>query len=318
MNGKIVAVIVTYNRLEMLKVALSHTFEKGFYKVVVIDNCSNDGTQDWLEEQDEASLVVVRSPENVGGAGGFQMGFQYAVENVPEAQWLVCFDDDAHPSNDVVEKFNAMAIPRDVATMAAAVYLPDGRISEMNRPSLNPFWHVRQLIKTAFKGRQGFHIADEDYLRATAFDIDSSSFVGCFVRLDFIRNGAIGLPRGEFFIYADDIIYVLESRKAGFRHLFVPAITFVHDCQTLVNQKSVYTPLWRAYYTYRNGLEMYRVASGLFYPLVLLVKIPKFFISARHYKRQDRLRYLRITAVAIWDGLWRDYSKTHQRVVDLG
>jgi rhamnopyranosyl-N-acetylglucosaminyl-diphospho-decaprenol beta-1,3/1,4-galactofuranosyltransferase len=201
--------------------------------------------------------------------------------------------------------------------MAAAVYLPDGRVSEMNRPSRNPFWHWKELFYTVFKGRFGFHVSNEDYQLNTPIEIDTSSFVGCFIRLSLIRNKAIGLPRSEFFIYADDIIYILESRKAGFKHLFVPTIAFGHDCQTLVDQRAVYHPLWKAYYTFRNGLEMYRIASGLCYPLVLLVKIPKFFLSARLYEKHERTRFLFITATAVWDGVSRNYSKTHQQVIEL-
>tara|TARA_R110001599_G_scaffold353884_2_gene602425 strand:- start:122497 stop:123471 length:975 start_codon:yes stop_codon:yes gene_type:complete len=317
MNGKLVAVVVTFNRLEKLKLALSHTFSKGFYKVIVVDNCSTDGTSAWLDELEQENLEVIHSAYNGGGAGGFHLGFRYAAEQLPEADWLVCFDDDAHPENDIVGIFDALEIPEDVGSLAAAVYLPDGRISEMNRPSRNPFWHFKELFHTAFRGRHGFHINNEDYQSSTPVEIDSSSFVGCFVRLSLIRSRALGLPRSEFFIYADDIIYVLEARKAGFRHLFVPMLAFSHDCQTLINQQAVYHPLWKAYYTFRNGLEMYRVASGFCYPLVLLVKIPKFFLSARHYKKHERKKYLSITARAVWDGVSRNYSKTHQQVVEL-
>ena len=110
---------------------------------------------------------------------------------------------------------------------------------------------------------------------------------------------------------------MLEARKAGFRHLFVPTMAFIHDCQTLVNQQPVYHPLWKAYYTFRNGLELYRIASGLCYPLVLLVKIPKFFLSARLYEKHERAKFLSITATAVWDGVSRNYSKTHDQVVEL-
>lgn len=317
MNGNLVAVIVTFNRLEQLKLSLETTFENDFYKVIVVDNCSTDGTREWLDELSPENLVVIHSETNGGGAGGFHQGFRYAAEQLPDADWLVCFDDDAHPEGDIVNTFNALEIPTDVGSMAAAVYLPDGRISEMNRPSRNPFWHFKELFYTIFQGRFGFHVSDEDYQLNTPKDIDTSSFVGCFIRLSLIRTGAIGLPRSELFIYADDIIYVLESRKAGFRHLFVPTISFNHDCQTLVNQQDVYHPLWKVYYTFRNRLEMYRIASGLFYPLVLLIKVPRCFLTVRHYAKHERGRFLSITATAVWDGMSRDYSKTHQQVVEL-
>jgi GT2 family glycosyltransferase len=316
-NGNLVAVVVTFNRLQQLKLTLQHTFENRFYKVVVVNNCSTDGTAQWLDALQQDNLVVLHNEVNLGGAGGFNRGFRYATDNLPEADWLVCYDDDAHPEGDVVSTFDALDIPADVGSMAAAVYLPDGRISEMNRPSNNPFWHWREFIRTALIGRHGFHISNEHYQLDAPVDVDVSSFVGCFVRLSLIRSGAIGLPRSELFIYADDIIYMLEARKAGYRHLFVPTIAFSHDCETLVNQKAVYSPLWKAYYTFRNGLELYRVASGIFFPLVLLVKIPKWFLSARHYDKGERARYLSLTATAIWDGVWRDYSKSHREVLEL-
>jgi len=317
MNGNLVAIIVTYNRLEKLKSTLQHTFQNDFYRVIVVDNCSTDGTGCWLDGLNQENLVVMHSESNGGGAGGFHRGFRYAAEQLPEADWLVCFDDDAHPEGNVVATFDALDIPANVGTMGAAVYLPDGRISEMNRPSRNPFWHLRELINTALKGRLGFHVNNENYQSNFPIDIDTSSFVGCFVRLSLIRKGQIGLPRSELFIYADDMIYVLESRKAGFRHWFVPTIAFIHDCQTLVNQQDVYHPLWRVYYTFRNRLELYRMTSGLFFPLVLLIKVPKYFLTFRYYERHERLKFLSITARAILDGVLRDYSKTHQQVVEF-
>ena len=188
----------------------------------------------------------------------------------------------------------------------------------MNRPSKNPFWHWGAFLSASVRGRHGFHVSDEHYQFNTPTEIDASSFVGCFVRLSLIREGIIGLPRQELFIYADDIIYVLQIRKSGFKHWFVPTLTFSHDCETLVDQKSIYRPIWKAYYTYRNGLEMYRVASGFLYPLIFCIKIPKFILAARHYCPQERRQFLLITARAIWDGIRRNYTLSHEHVVNLG
>lgn len=318
MIPKLAAVIVTFNRIDKLKVALQHSLENAFYKIVVVNNCSTDGTGEWLDSLVEDNLEIIHSKSNQGGAGGFYQGFRYVAEQLPEADWLVCFDDDAHPEGDIVHKFSTMDIPENVGSMAAAVYLPDGRVSEMNRPSHNPFWHLSAFLSASVKGRYGFHINDEKFQLNAPTEIDASSFVGCFIRLSLIRNGRIGLPRKELFIYADDIIYVLQIRKAGFKHWFVPTITFSHDCETLVNQEGVYHPVWKAYYTYRNGLEMYRVASGALYPLVLIVKIPKFFLAVRHYSPGDRRQFLLITARAVWDGIRRNYKMSHDQIVKFG
>lgn len=318
MSKILVAVIVTFNRLDKLKTTLDHTLKNKFYRVVIVNNCSTDGTREWLDSLTQSNLVVLHNDTNEGGAGGFHRGFRYVTEQLSEAEWLVCFDDDAHPEGDLVGTFNSLKIPDDVGSLAAAVYLPNGRISEMNRPSRNPFWHIREFLAASTGGRYGFHVKDDAYQLNTPVDIDTSSFVGCFVRLSLIRDKLIGLPRKELFIYADDIIYVLEIRKAGFRHWFVPTIGFSHDCQTLVDQRDVYHPLWKAYYTYRNRIEMYRIASGIFYPLILLIKIPSFFVTARHYERSERRQFVRITARAVRDGIFRNYSMPHERVLALG
>jgi GT2 family glycosyltransferase len=317
MNGKLVAVIVTFNRLDKLKVTLDKSWESSFYRVIVVNNCSTDGTAQWLDSLDEEQLIVIHSESNLGGAGGFYQGFQYAADKLPEADWLVCYDDDAFPEGNIENTFQQLTIPEDVGSLAAAVYLPNGQISEMNRPSRNPFWHLPSFIGASFKGRHGFHINDGDYHLDEPREIDASSFVGCFIRLSLIRTKRIGLPRTELFIYADDIIYVLETRKAGLKHWFVPNIVFQHDCQTLIEQRDVYHPLWKVYYTFRNRLEMYRIASGIFYPFILLIKIPKMFLSARHYAPHERRKFLSIARVAIWDGVLRNYSKKHPEVVAL-
>ncbi len=137
--------------------------------------------------------------------------------------------------------------------------------------------------------------------------------MGFFLRLSLIREQRIGLPRSELFIYADDIIYVLEMRKTGVKHWFVPKLKFSHDCQTLVNQKDVYRPLWKVYYTFRNRLEMYRIASGIFYPFVLLLKIPKFFLAVRYYEPGERRRFIRVAVTAVRDGMMKEIHKVFSR-----
>ena len=318
MGRNTVAVIVTFNRLDKLRETLRHTLDQAFYRVVVVNNASTDGTQTWLDERSDPRLHIIHSQQNLGGAGGFHLGFDCAARQFPQAEWLVAFDDDAYPQAGMLETFKQLDVPAETGSLAAAVYLPDGRISEMNRPSVNPFWHLKELLFTSFKGRQGFHVDDAEYGLDSHREIDASSFVGFFLRLSLIRENRIGLPRSELFIYADDIIYILQLRKAGIKHWFVPRLKFTHDCETLVNQQDVYRPLWKVYYTFRNRLEMYRIASGVFYPFILLLKIPKFFITARFYEPHERRRFLIITATAVRDGICRDYLKAFEQVMALG
>ena len=317
MNRPAVAVIVTFNRLEALKHTVARTLEEPFVRVVVVDNASTDGTGEWLASLDHQRLSIISHEENLGGAGGFHAGFKYAAEHVPEADWLVAFDDDAWPEPGTLETFERMDIPEDVGGLAAAVYLPNGRISEMNRPGLNPFWRFGRFFSALFRGREGFHISDAEFAESDSREIDISTFVGFFLRLSLLRENRIGLPRPELFIYADDQIFVLEMRKAGVKHLFAPQLRFKHDCDTLVDQKDVYRPLWKVYYTYRNRIEMWRVGTGWVFPLLLLIKLPGIYTAKSRYRQDEQKAVKRLTLLAVRHGLRSDFGWTIVRVQSI-
>jgi glycosyltransferase involved in cell wall biosynthesis len=66
----LVAVVVTYNRLDKLKVTLARLLESPraeLSQVVVVDNASTDGTGDWLRALQDDRLDVVVSATNQGG-----------------------------------------------------------------------------------------------------------------------------------------------------------------------------------------------------------------------------------------------------------
>ena len=308
---KFAAVIVTFNRLGKLKETVARTLCEPFSYVIVVNNASADGTAAWLDALDEERLIVKYLPKNLGGAGGFHYGFKTAVDET-DAEWLVCFDDDAYPERGVLAAFEALSLPDDVASVASAVYLPNGAISEMNRPRYNPFWHFRRFLKTAIKGKSGFYVPDGAYSSGTLSEIDASTFVGYFVRADLVKT-SMGLPRCELFIYADDLIYTMQAHKLGYRHLFCSKLKFVHDCDTLVNQQDIYRPVWKVYYTYRNRIEMYRVGFGLFFHPILWLQLPKWRAQAKYY--ENPALFLRLFELALSDAMKRDFSRSHEELL---
>lgn len=307
------AVIVTFNRLEKLKETVARTVEEPFSSIIIVNNASTDGTAGWLDSLNDDRLIVKHLKKNTGGAGGFHHGFK-AVVNETDAKWLVCFDDDAHPEEGTVEQFSKMTLREDVASIAAAVYLPNGEISEMNRPRYNPFWHFLHFLKTALHGKSGFYVSDDDYISKQCIPVDASTFVGYFIRCSHVV-GAMGLPRSELFIYADDLIYSMQARQNGFRHLFCPRLRFIHDCDTLTEQKDIYTPYWKIYYTYRNRIEMYRQGFGVFfYPMVRL-QFRKWKKMEKHYDRSELFQ--RLLMLAYTDAMKQDFTRAHEEILAL-
>ena len=69
----VTAIVVTYNRLPLLKqclAALRAQTVQGF-TVLLVDNASTDGTADYIKTLAMPGLVCRNPGENLGGAGGF-------------------------------------------------------------------------------------------------------------------------------------------------------------------------------------------------------------------------------------------------------
>jgi GT2 family glycosyltransferase len=310
-SPRIAAVIVTYNRLEKLRMTLERTFAQPFAQVIVIDNASTDGTGDYLRWIGDARLRVVHEAENRGGAGGFMRGFELAAQE-SGADWLVCYDDDAYPYPEALARFADLALGPDVAGVAASVYFQDGSICPMNRPGLDIFRSPRALARALLRPGSAVGLGDEAYRGHVPLPVCFSSFVGLFVRCDLVR-GALGLPRAELFVYRDDSLYTLALTKAGYKLLFVPDLCFVHDCSTSSADKRVYSPLWKAYYIIRNDLPFFREYAGAYFYTILPLLITKFLYSFYLYDKP--WLFLRLAFVAFFDGFEENFSRPHAEVL---
>jgi GT2 family glycosyltransferase len=304
--ARLVAVVVTFNRLDQIKLTLDRLLAcrpELLAKIVVVDNASSDGTSAWLDGLSDPRIDTVHLAQNIGGAGGFDAGMRRAVD-AHDADWIVVMDDDARPFAGAIERFMFTEPAADC--VAAAVLYPDRGICEMNRPSVNPFTNPQAFFKTLMgRGRDGYHIARANYFTQVPVPIDLTSFVGFFVPRKCIE--AIGYPDPNLFIYGDDVLYTLSLRRAGFSIAFDPRITFEHDCKTFDDDAvRHFTPLWKAYFAYRNGLFMYRQAAGpvLFWPIFVLCAA-KWMLATVRYSGNKR-PYLRVLCAALWDAVRQD------------
>ena len=129
------AVVVTYNRLAMLKDCIDALERQTVpCDILVIDNASTDGTAEFLEAS--ADIFHIRMKENTGGAGGFNTGMREAVKRGYRYVWIM--DDDTIPYPDALEKLlEADRILRGNYGWLCSVPLwKDGKECRMNRPKL--------------------------------------------------------------------------------------------------------------------------------------------------------------------------------------
>ena len=102
-DKKVGVVILTFNRLSLLKITIKKVLEQSFqpFEILIVDNNSNDGTREHLSSLEDINSIFL--DENLGPAGGFHHGIKYFGEkkNVDDV-WLM--DDDFFPSKYCLEE----------------------------------------------------------------------------------------------------------------------------------------------------------------------------------------------------------------------
>lgn len=313
---RLVAVVVAHNRLAHLKETLRALLEAPDTRlaaILVVDNASDDGTGEWLATLRDPRLHVLHSSANLGGAGGFETGLRHAVAEL-SPDWLVVMDDDARPAPGVLAAFHNLDLD-DWDAIAGAAFHPDGSICEMNRPTYNPFWHRRILLRSLVGGgRDAFHLGTEEYRATGVRRVDGASFVGLFLKATVFERA--GFPEGRLFLYGDDAIFTMRMTRAGHRIGFCPSLRFEHDSSTYTTRDPRIRPLWKVYYYHRNLLILYRLASGVFFLPVALVYGVRWIIRVRHHHGERRL-YLALLWHAMRDGLLQRTDVPHSTVLLL-
>jgi rhamnopyranosyl-N-acetylglucosaminyl-diphospho-decaprenol beta-1,3/1,4-galactofuranosyltransferase len=302
-DPRIVAVVVTFNRLALLQRLVARLVETdGLAEVLVVDNASTDGTTDWLASQ-PAPVRPLTLPDNRGGAGGFHAGLERAVADGADLVWLM--DDDGIPEPDCLKVLldhadtergfdfwgPAVLAEQDPSRLCFPIRLP-GRAAVVHR-----------MAEVEAAARDGV-IADVVI-----------PFNGVLVTRELVAR--IGTPREDFFIWGDDVEYLWRARAAGARTGTVVAAHFLHPATDDLG-----TPMAFGRTTYnhspsdlkhycmaRNNLVNLRDYRGWPVALAFVAKTVWFY----SFTRPDPGRLL-LSARAMLAGLRGDFTG-HRRYV---
>lgn len=99
---KLLVIIVTYNAMQWADRCFSSLTKSSFpNEVFVVDNGSNDGTQEFIQKN-YPSVIFHQSIENLGFGKANNMGFKYALDNGFDFVYLL--NQDAWVEHDVFQK----------------------------------------------------------------------------------------------------------------------------------------------------------------------------------------------------------------------
>lgn len=242
---KLGVVLVTFNRLDKLKISLD-CYEKQTIKpdyVIVVNNNSSDGTteflQDWGKKNTSYKKIILNLPENIGGSGGFHEGLKEALNH--DIDWVWVADDDAFPKETCFEYAKDYIENNNVDDVSAIC----GKV--LNRGKID-LTHRRRLKKLLFFPLQT--VPGKKNYQKDSFEIELFSYVGSLINIEKMKK--VGITKKDYFIYNDDSEHSYRLSKVG-RIVCVPKIEIIHDGPIVGARDGVN---WKFYYSIRNVLDM--------------------------------------------------------------
>lgn len=241
----VTAIVVTYNRLSLLKRclnALTHQQEIRINHLVVINNHSTDQTADYLKQFDFKNKIIKNVDRNLGGAGGFNYGLKVAMnETTDDYFWMM--DDDTIVHDNTLRSFFSASnkLQNEFSFLSANVENPNNIPANVPVPGGN--WTKR--------------------LNDGLITVENASFVSIFISRMAVEK--VGYPISDFLIWHDDTEYTirLNSYKPGYfvseaqvTHLAVVGKTKI----TATNDTVARIP--RYYYLFRNEVYIMRKHFG--------------------------------------------------------
>ena len=234
----VAAVIVTHNRLAQLKECVDAVQNqmRRVDEIIVVNNESSDGTQEWLSCT-PLNLTVIHQG-NLGSGGGQNAGMRQAYGNGHDFVW--CMDDDGRPSPDCLK------LLFDHIDGLPAVYQPIV-LSDANILSFYVGLRVNDRIVPFRKLDEIITSFPEQKLIVS----DGNFFNGTLIHREILD--LVGYPISELFIRGDEVEYAYRILNNKIPIYVVPASRYYHpkdQISTLWNTVIPHKP--KMYFYVRN------------------------------------------------------------------
>ena len=187
---KIAAIVVTYNRCELLKECISALQASAVpVEIIIVDNASTDNTEETVQALLPAGgISYFNTQKNIGGAGGFNFGMKKAYELGFDYFWLM--DDDTIVEPETISALLKAdeALAGNYGFLSSLALWKDGTDCYMNYHTIAMDWNL-----------------EKQRIRDGIVKVQTATFVSFFTTRQVAEK--VGLPISEYFIWGDDTEY---------------------------------------------------------------------------------------------------------------
>lgn len=187
---KIAAIVVTYNRCELLKECISALQASAVpVEIIIVDNASTDNTEETVQALlPVGGISYFNTQKNIGGAGGFNFGMKKAYELGFDYFWLMDDDTIVEPETLSALLKADEALAGNYGFLSSLALWKDGTDCYMNYHTIAMDWNL-----------------EKQRIRDGIVKVQTATFVSFFTTRQVAEK--VGLPISEYFIWGDDTEY---------------------------------------------------------------------------------------------------------------
>lgn len=239
--SEIAIVVLTWNGCELTLACLHSLAALDLpVQLIVVDNGSTDSTVDAVRAQFPA-VTVLETGENLGYAGGNNMGIRHALAQ--RADYIGILNNDVTAAPDFLMPLVEVFQKNPKA----------GIVTPLIAEAINPqcVWALGASVDRRTGTVQRLH-AGEDTAAAqklSPFEVDVAPGAAMLVKKEIFKQ--IGLLDENFYLYYEEADWCLRAKQAGHQILAVPSSVVWHRVSATLGHIS---PLID-YYMLRNQLR---------------------------------------------------------------
>lgn len=247
---KVYLILVNYNGAKLTGDCLNSILESKYdeqYDVhtVVVDNGSKVDETKALKQTYE-DVIFIRSDENLGFAGGNNLGIKRALAE--GADYVLLINNDTILDPSMLQRLMKNVKPGTVLTSKILYYSkPDTIWCEGGT--------IDRKRGNAYNGKMG----EKDTHNSENYYCDFTS--GCCMMIPLEIINKIGVLRDDYFMYCEDTEYCLRIKQAGYQIMVVPSAVLYHKVSASSGGED--SP-FSVYYITRNRLRLVKEHSELF------------------------------------------------------
>ena len=267
---RVLTVVVTHNRSKLLLRCINAINSQSLAtnEILIINNGSTDDTEELLIKNN----IPFIAQENLGSAGGWNTGINYALENNFDYIWMMV--DDGYPDQYSLQNLvnNLDESISCVSSIVVREDMPSRFVFSFPEIDSNGSPKILSFLRKVHRVEDIIH--DDSGLIPYAH-----LFNGALISVSHIRS--IGNVNPDYFMYGDEVDYYFRLRSVG---RVVSSIQSKHFHPNILSREY---SLMRIYFNIKNNLINYQKH----YDLKFIRKCVGPFIILMRVTRTNGLRF---------------------------